>query len=436
MDNGIAVLSLCLKNEIFFIDNLSKLRKYLFHKDYYMNIIKAIESCVDNGIKLDKIAIENELKKLKKYDDKTKLILSKIISTNINTDKEVLIEAIEAEYIKRKTLETSSNLSTIANNNPSLSDIINELDSLGSELIDNIESGIGLSKAVEQYLNDLISGNVNLIMSGMESFDIPMGGIDPTGMYLIGGDTGMGKTIFLLQLAHMLAKKKYKVGFYSLELSIVKIVERVLTSFINKSVTEIKLNPDLRKPFIKLVTKIVKSLKESSDYLFLHEDLYTFIDIKTSIKQNQYDVALIENFQLMSYGSNEKFQNRNIELEKISRDSKIFCKINHIPIFYAVQLASKQLKQVPNHIPSIAHIRDNTTCANDSSGVLLLYMPQYYGIETFNDEDTTDKCWFIYDKTRDNPNTIVKTTLNRKKLIFEPIKEEIDGVKKKITNHS
>jgi len=148
---------------------------------------------VDNYFKGTKfiIALDNDtqgVKATKKLSEELKKIEVKTISFNCKDYKDI------NDYYLGDLNKLQSKIDNLLSND--------------FEEIDTDE----FYKLSEQYIN------YNRVNTGFKELDEQIKGILP-GLYVLGADTGLGKTTFMLQIADYIASTGKKVLFYSLEMS-------------------------------------------------------------------------------------------------------------------------------------------------------------------------------------------------------------------------
>jgi len=437
--NNMKALAMLAKNKEFFIDNYHKVKYFIEQKKEYLDVLEIIFICHEKQIPINEGNLLHAVNELSEGSKDVGYVVKKIstIDSSSFNDK-MILSALEDDFIKRRTGKLNNDIETIINKGGLVnkSTVLSEVSTYIDDISVAFQDGVSLINAIDSY-NENIDNRSNIIKSGFESIDVPLFGIHKKDTYVIAGDTGSGKTLTALQLAYMLSDN-YKVGFYSIEMGVDELVERVFSMKIKTSVGNLKFNEE-KHDKLKAVSERVRDYHiKNVKNLYIHDDLTTFIDIRASIVRNKYDIVFIDYWQLLDYDSEgqQKFGNRNNELAEISRTSKIFSKTHGIPIIWLAQLATKQVKQSAGYFPDKSHLRDSTSIANDVSSVMLLYRPEYYGIDKFNSVDTRNKAWIIYDKNRHGITSTIMCEFFGEQMQMYDIQEEINGFKKKVTKNT
>lgn len=193
---------------------------------------------------------------------------------------------------------------------------------------------------------------------------------------------GMGKTAFMLALAkHTGYVLNKPVAIFSLEMSTLKLVGRIMASeseVSSKSINQKNLTAD---QFVKLGDCI--KLADAPIYFDDTANL-DVISLRASIRrliaQFGIEEVYIDYLQLMA---GEKKGNREQEISFISRQIKMIAKEENIPIIALSQL-SRKVDERPDKKPQLSDLRESGAIEQDADWVISLFRPEYYGIGNEN----------------------------------------------------
>lgn len=124
-------------------------------------------------------------------------------------------------------------------------------------------------EAVEwQRLRRSGDGRVIQIASGLEEFDYVTGGFHKGELTILGGRPSDGKTAVALQMALNIARQGHPVCFFSLEMSSLQILNRVLTGMtgINPDCLRVELPTDREMAELERAVGLLKGLPFYLDY--------------------------------------------------------------------------------------------------------------------------------------------------------------------------
>lgn len=204
---------------------------------------------------------------------------------------------------------------------------------------------------------------------------------------------GMGKTAMMLAMAkHTGIVLKKPVGIFSLEMSTIKLVGRMMASEANYNAKEISQKTFTSENDINYLWDNVATLYNAPIYI----DDTAFMDIisfrakvRRMITDFKIEEFYIDYLQLMSGG--DKKGNREQEISFISRQLKLIAKQENITITALSQL-SRDVEKRNNKKPQLSDLRESGAIEQDADWVLFLFRPEYYGIGNENNglyEDET-----------------------------------------------
>lgn len=221
------------------------------------------------------------------------------------------------------------------------------------------------------------------ISTGIRDFDNRFGGLGKSTMSIWAGRAGMGKTAVSLSFARNIARQGIPVLFYSLEMSKMQMLTRILCaecriptdrmSLIKPKLTENdwerinqKATDILRMPLYVedtaglTVEKIVTQVKA---FRRKHPEMVLFIDY----------IGLVE--------TTERFSNERDKLGHISKTLKNLSLSEDIPVQVLAQL-NRQSESRSDHTPQISDLRGSGNLEQDADNVFLLYREDYYEPES------------------------------------------------------
>lgn len=203
---------------------------------------------------------------------------------------------------------------------------------------------IGTGSNVEKHVNKLLSGTaIHYIPTGFEGFDSVNRGIPDGACWLIGGETGAGKSILVGQIANNMAQHGAKVAFVPLEMSNDEVLQRDLSRKGDANMT------DLLDPQNRLSKKRRQEIKErfmahdertrrrggKISYVEFENDVSLETALAT-LKPFEYDIIIVDYIGLLE-GLSGDDQWR--AMTNASRYAKIWAKNNRCRVLLAAQLS-------------------------------------------------------------------------------------------------
>ena len=244
-------------------------------------------------------------------------------------------------------------------------------------------------KKIEQASNrtDGLSG----LPSGFHDLDSMTSGWQNTDLVIIAARPAMGKTAFVLSMVkNMAVEYNIPVGMFSLEMSNLQLVNRLLQNVCEISGEKVKsgkLTPD---EWTQLTTRITR-LQGAPIYVDDTPGLSVF-ELRTKarrlVREHGVKMIMIDYLQLMT-AAGMQFGSREQEVSTISRSLKGLAKELDIPIIALSQLnRGVENRQGEGKRPQLADLRESGAIEQDADMVCFIHRPEYYKI--YEDEKGND----------------------------------------------
>ena len=201
------------------------------------------------------------------------------------------------------------------------------------------------------------------LSTGYTDLDRQTSGMQPSDLILIAARPSMGKTAFVLNLAHnMTIKDKKTVAIFSLEMSKEQLVNCLLgmESRVDYESSGIIANTKLLLDDTPGIT--VAELRSKCRKFKLEHGL---------------DCIMIDYLQLMSGSGARKGDSRQQEISDISRSLKALARELNVPVIALSQL-SRACESRTDHRPMLSDLRESGAIEQDADIVMFLYRDEYY----------------------------------------------------------
>lgn len=221
-------------------------------------------------------------------------------------------------------------------------------------------------------------GQVKGIPTGYQKLDRVLDGLQDTAMIVIGARPAVGKTSFMTNILLNIANSGTPVGMFSLEMSKVQILERIMfgQSGINAAALRQgkKLSTHQQGAFTSAVRK-VKSLP-----FFVDDRPALRIDqIQATARRMVADhgVKCIGVDYLQLANPTGHMASREREVSEISAGLKALAKELNIPVLVLAQLNREVEKRAGKDagVPRVSDLRDSGSIEQDADQIMLLYRP-------------------------------------------------------------
>ena len=225
-------------------------------------------------------------------------------------------------------------------------------------------------------------GKVNGLPTGFTDLDNLLTGMHGGELLLVAARPAMGKTAFVLNIAHYLAvERNVPCAIFSLEMSDEQLVSRMIAIDAMVDSKKMKLG-DMSDDDWDKVIESTEAVSKAPLYIF-DNSAVTISEMRSQcrkLKQNQ-DIKLIilDYLQLMS--TTQRVESRQTFIADISRALKNLARELDIPIIALSQL-SRAVDSRPDHKPVLSDLRESGAIEQDSDVVMFIYRDEYYNPET------------------------------------------------------
>ncbi|MCQ2249821.1 MAG: replicative DNA helicase [Bacteroidales bacterium] len=297
---------------------------------------------------------------------------------------------LQQKYIQRQLIKIATE---IEEKSYDVTNDVNDILEFSEKSIFDLANGN--VKSQTQAMNDVIKESIAQIEeaskrtdglsgvpSGFTSLDRITQGWQKSDMVVIAARPAMGKTAFILSMArNMTVNHKVPVLIFSLEMSAVQLVNRLIVSETELSSEKIRTGKLEDHEWIQLETK-VKNLQDAP--LFIDDTAaISLFELRSKCirmkLQHNIGMVMIDYLQLMS-GPPEVRGNREQEVSTISRGIKQLAKELNVPIIALSQLSRSTVSRGGDNRPQLNDLRDSGAIEQDADIVCFIHRPQYYGI--------------------------------------------------------
>nr|WP_287887509.1 replicative DNA helicase [Prevotella sp.] len=235
-------------------------------------------------------------------------------------------------------------------------------------------------------------GGLTGIPTGYVGMDEITSGWQASDLVIIAGRPAMGKTSFALSIAKNVAVDYgVPIGFFSLEMNNVQLVNRLISNVCEVSGRKI-LNGQLDPSDWERLDKRIGRLTNAPIYVDDTPGLSVF-ELRTKarrlVREKGVKIIMIDYLQLMN-ANGMKFGSRQEEVSTISRSLKGLAKELNIPVLALSQLSRnvENREGLEGKRPQLSDLRESGAIEQDADMVLFVHRPEYYHI--YQDEKGND----------------------------------------------
>ena len=372
-----------------------------FYNRQYGVVFDTIVELNNEGKPIDFVTLQDRLRskedvppEVSGLDFLTNLIAAVPTSANIKYYAGIVAEKATLRRLIRTNEEIAN---TCYSGKESLDTILESTESKINEVVQkkNVKEFVPIRTVVMNAMDKIekaskLHGTVTGIATGFIDLDYRTAGMQPSDLVLIAARPSMGKTAFVLNIAHHLAVMKHiPVGFFSLEMSKEQLASRILAVDAMVDSKSMKVG-DLSDDDWDKVIESTEAVANSP--LYIEENSSVTISELRSIarkwKQNYgVQVIMIDYLQLMS--PSRAVESRQQFIAEVSRALKNLAKELKIPIIALSQL-SRAVDARPDHKPVLSDLRESGSIEQDADVVMFIYRDEYYNPETTTKPQTAE----------------------------------------------
>ncbi|MDO4519676.1 MAG: replicative DNA helicase [Eubacteriales bacterium] len=242
-------------------------------------------------------------------------------------------------------------------------------------------------------------GSVTGIPTGFIDLDYKTSGMHGSDLILIAARPSMGKTAFVLNIAqYMAVRKDVTVAIFSLEMSKVQLVNRLLAMESHVDSQSMRTGTLKDEDWAKLVEGV--ETLGNTNIIIDDTPGISVSELRSKCRKYKLEhnlgIIMIDYLQLMS-GSG-KSDSRQQEISDISRSLKAIARELNVPVIALSQL-SRAVEQRPDHRPMLSDLRESGAIEQDADVVMFIYRDDYY----HKDTEKKDIAEIIIAKQRNGP---------------------------------
>ena len=363
-----------------------------FYKEAHQKIYRSILDLSQNMQPIDILTVTEELRKNGELEEVGGPVYITQLTSKVATAAHIEYHAriIAQKYIQRELIRVASEIQSKAYDDSV--DVNDLIDFSESQLFQVTESNIKketskLNVLIQQAIDQIEEASkkedgLSGVPSGFTKLDRVTSGWQNSDLVIVAARPSMGKTAFTLTMArNMAVEHNRSVGIFSLEMSSLQLVNRLIISETELSSEKIRNGNLSHKEWDQLEHKI-KNLVNAPIYIDDTPAISIFeLRSKCRRLKDQYNVeaVFVDYLQLMS-GPSDQRGNREQEVSVISRSLKGISKELNIPIIALSQLNRSVELLSGEKRPQLSDLRESGAIEQDADMVLFIHRPERYGI--------------------------------------------------------
>ena len=295
-----------------------------------------------------------------------KSLLRKMIKLNEDIEKDCYLDTDDVDGLLEKAEQGVFQLIKERNGGSDFT----QIDKIIIDVIDQIEAA--------SKMNTRVTG----IPTGFIDLDNMLTGLHGSELILVAARPAMGKTAFVLNIAHEVAvKKKKTTAIFSLEISKEQLVTRMIAmdSLVNSQKI---MTGQLAEDEWDKIADSTETIAEAP--LFIDDNsAITIADLRSKCRKlkqnNDLSLIIIDYLQLMS--TTKHVESRQQFISDMSRSLKVLARELDVPVIALSQL-NRAVDSRPDHKPVLADLRESGAIEQDADVVMFIYRDDYYNPDT------------------------------------------------------
>lgn len=271
---------------------------------------------------------------------------------------------------------------------------------------------------------DFEGGGYSGIPTGYFELDDLLRGLQPGELLILAARPSMGKTALALNLAEQIAlggvplagaspSQRHAVGIFSLEMSKVSLVQRLLSARSGVSGSSLRGGARISDEDLRRLLMASEDLKNAPIFIDDTPNL-TVLNLRARarrmVAQHGVRCLMIDYLQLMSAPGAAR-ESRQVEVSAISRGVKALARELNVPVICLSQLNRASESREGNR-PRMSDLRESGSIEQDADVIMLLHREDYYHVQDeqwkAENPDKIGVAEVIVAKQRNGPTGVVK----------------------------
>lgn len=365
----------------------------MFYAEGHEQIFEAMKGLYDDRQPIDVVTVGEVLKKqnlLKKIGGMAYLTE---LAGGVPTAAHAVgyAKIIKDHFIKRSMITAASDVVEMSfDEGAEIENILNKAEQAVFGLSQrNIKKGFmhvkqALSESFDR-LDELhkSAGGLRGVACGFKDLDDALAGMQDSNLLILAARPGVGKTSLALNVAqHAAVENKIPVGFFSLEMSNLELVDRLLVSQANIDAWKMKTG-NLKEQEFTALSEAMGVLADAPIYI---DDTpgASIAEMRTKARrlQIEHGVKLIVMDYLQLAHAGGKYDSRVQEVGAISQGLKNIARELKVPVLALSQL-SRAIEQRGTKVPQLSDLRESGSIEQDADVVMFLYKEDDNNLEDY-----------------------------------------------------
>lgn len=386
-----ALIGAILKDE----DVLGDVESIVYSADFYNKqlgqIYDVMQELSDEKTAIDIVTVTSRLKEKGVPEEVTSIdfIRNILESVPVSANARVYAQIVKESALRRNVIRASQEMMNESYSGTNgIDSLMNGVESRMMKLIQTRDKGdyVPIRQVVIDTMERInaaskAEGSVTGVPSGFTDLDYKTSGFQNSDLILVAARPSMGKTAFVLNIAHhVIVKEHLSAAIFSLEMSKEQLMTRILSQDAmvdSKKLRNGNLNNDEWGRLAQSADTIAKTglIIDDTSSISINE-------LRTKCRKYKLDhdisIIIIDYLQLMTGNSREGRQN---EVSEISRALKGLARELNVPVIALSQL-SRAVESREDKKPMLSDLRESGAIEQDADVVMFIYREDYYKKDT------------------------------------------------------
>jgi len=356
-------------------------------------IFEAVVELYENRDPVDVVTVAEKLKIKKALKNVGGMAVLTDLANSVPTAAHVVKygKIVREGYVKRQMISMAAEMSEMAfDDSGNLESILDKAEqSVFSLSQKNVERGfVPVKDALAESFDRLdelhkAGGGLRGIPTGFSDLDNALAGMQESNLLILAARPGVGKTTIAMNIAQYAAvEKKIPVGIFSLEMSNLELVDRLLVAQANIDAWKMKTG-NLKDDDFAALSEAMGILADAP--LFIDDTPgQSILEMRTKARRLQIEAGikfLIVDYLQLACG-NGRYESRVQEVAAISQGLKNLARELRIPVMAVSQL-SRAVESRGEKIPQLSDLRESGSIEQDADVVMFLYRPEEDNLENY-----------------------------------------------------
>jgi replicative DNA helicase len=376
-------------------DAIAPIAAFLRPEDFYRErnalIYGAMLALHQRGEPVDIVTLSDELRRTERYEAAGGLAyltsLLTVVPTSLHAERYARI--VERAAVRRRLIRAAGQIAALGYNEALDTDAALEEAERALFAVTERRSHRDFRKLAdvlrEYWEQLLLTADVDRLERGIptdfKDLDRLLGGLQRSDLIIVAARPSMGKSSFALCLARNAAVRfGAKVAFFSLEMSMLQLAQRLL--FSESGVDSSRLRQaTLGQVERRKLAEALSVLAAAPIYLDDTPNI-PLAELRAKARRLHHDITLdlvvVDYLQLIQGSGRD---NRVNEIGEISRSLKALARDLNVPVVALSQL-SRAVESRSPHIPMLSDLRESGSLEQDADVVMFIYREEVYDKDT------------------------------------------------------